>query len=77
MERAYVMINCEMGAEDGIIDGIKSLDPVKEVSSVFGNYDVIVKLECPDIEVMRETIARKIRHLEKVHCTTTLMCSNC
>ena len=76
MERAYVMINCEMGAEGGIIDGIKSLDRVKEVSGVFGNYDVIVKLECPDIEELRETISKKIRHLEKVHCTTTLMCSN-
>jgi len=76
MERAYVMINCEMGAEGSIIDGIKSLDPVKEISSVFGNYDLIVKLECPDVEEIRETISKKIRPMEKVNCTTTLMCSN-
>ena len=70
------MINCEMGAEGTIVEGVKSLDSVKEVSGVFGNYDIIVKLECLDVEEMRETIATKIRLMSKVRCTTTLMCSN-
>ncbi|MDE1838332.1 MAG: Lrp/AsnC ligand binding domain-containing protein [Thaumarchaeota archaeon] len=76
METAYVMINCEMGAEGTIVEGVKSIDSVKEVSGVFGNYDVIVKLECLDIDEMRETIAKKIRLLSNVRCTTTLMCAN-
>ncbi|MDE1728331.1 Lrp/AsnC ligand binding domain-containing protein [Candidatus Nitrosotalea okcheonensis] len=76
METAYVMINCEMGAEGTIMEGVKSIDSVKEVSGVFGNYDVIVKLECLDIDEMRETIAKKIRLLSNVRCTTTLMCAN-
>lgn len=70
------MINCEMGAEGTIMEGVKSIDSVKEVSGVFGNYDVIVKLECLDIDEMRETIAKKIRLLSNVRCTTTLMCAN-
>ncbi|MHB8546910.1 MAG: Lrp/AsnC ligand binding domain-containing protein [Nitrosotalea sp.] len=76
METAYVMINCEMGAEGTIVEGVKSIDSVKEVSGVFGNYDVIVKLECLDIDEIRETIAKKIRLLSNVRCTTTLMCTN-
>ncbi|MDH2907782.1 MAG: Lrp/AsnC ligand binding domain-containing protein [Candidatus Nitrosotalea sp.] len=76
METAYVMINCEMGAEGTIVEGVKSIDSVKEVSGVFGNYDVIVKLECLDIDEIRETIAKKIRLLSNVRCTTTLMCAN-
>lgn len=76
METAYVMINCEMGAEGTIVEGVKSIDSVKEVSGVFGNYDVVVKLECSNIEEVRETIAKKIRQLSKVRCTTTLMCAN-
>jgi len=70
------MINCEMGAEDTIIEVVKSIDSVKEVSGVFGNYDVILKLECPNIEEMREIITKKIRQLGKVRCTTTIMCAN-
>ena len=61
METAYVMINCEMGAEGTIVEGVKSIDSVKEVSGVFGNYDIIVKLECLNIDEIRETIAKKIR----------------
>jgi len=75
LETAYVMINCELGAEGTIVEGVKSIDSVKEVSGVFGNYDIILKIECPNIEVMRETIAKKIRQLERVQSTTTLMCA--
>ena len=76
METAYVMINCEMGSEGEIVEGVKSLDSVKEVSGVFGNYDIVVKLECSNVEEISETIAKKIRQLGKIHCTTTLMCAN-
>jgi DNA-binding Lrp family transcriptional regulator len=76
VEKAYVMINCETGAEGTVSDEVRSIDCVKEVLGVFGNYDVIVKLECPTIEEISQTIAKKIRKLEKVNCTTTLMCAN-
>lgn len=76
METAYVMINCEMGAEGTIIEAVKSIDSVKEVLGVFGNYDIVVKIECPDVDGIRETIAKQIRQLGKVQCTTTVMCAN-
>jgi DNA-binding Lrp family transcriptional regulator len=65
-----------MGSEGEIVEGVKSIESVKEVSGVFGNYDIIVKIECPNVEEISEIIAKKIRHLEKVQSTTTLMCAN-
>ena len=76
MEIAYVMLNCEMGSEGAILEGVKSIEAVKEVLGVFGNYDIIIKLECPDVSEISETIAKKIRQLDRVQCTTTLMCAN-
>ncbi|MDE1769621.1 MAG: Lrp/AsnC family transcriptional regulator [Thaumarchaeota archaeon] len=76
MEKAYVVINCELGAEGAIIEEAKSIDCVKEAMGVFGNYDIILKLEGPNVDAISETIAKKIRKLEKVNCTTTLMCAN-
>jgi len=70
------MINCETGAEARVAEDVKSIDYVKEVLGVFGNYDVVVKLECPTIEEVSNTISKKIRNLDKVNCTTTLMCAN-
>jgi DNA-binding Lrp family transcriptional regulator len=75
VEQAYVMINCELGAEGAIIEDVKSIDCVKEVMGVFGNYDVIIKIECANIDVISETIAKKIRKLDKVNVNTTLMCT--
>ncbi len=70
------MINCEMGSESSVIEKIKSVECVKEIQGVFGNYDVLIKLQCPSINEISETITKKIRNVEKVKCTTTLMCAN-
>lgn len=75
MEQAYVLINCELGAEGLITEEVKTMDYVKEILGVFGNYDIIVKLECQNIDGISETIAKKIRKMDKVNCTTTLMCT--
>lgn len=70
------MLNCEMGSEGKIIDKIKPISCVKVVRGVYGNYDILVELECPSVEEISETITKEIRKLENVHCTTTLMCAN-
>jgi DNA-binding Lrp family transcriptional regulator len=76
VEKAYVLINCELGAESQISEEVKSMDYVKEILGVFGNYDIIIKLECKNVDGISETIAKKIRKMEKVNSTTTLMCAN-
>ncbi len=45
MNTAYVLISCEVGAEKSILAELKSLESVKEISGLFGSYDIIVKLE--------------------------------
>jgi DNA-binding Lrp family transcriptional regulator len=76
LETAYVMINCEMGSENSVIEKIKPVECAKEIQGVFGNYDILVKLQCPTINEIGETITTKIRNIEKIRCTTTLMCAN-
>jgi DNA-binding Lrp family transcriptional regulator len=70
------MINCEMGSENSVIEKIKPVECVKEIQGVYGNYDVLIKLQCPTINEISETITTKIRNVEKIKCTTTLMCAN-
>ncbi len=76
LETAYVMINCEMGSESSIIEKIKPIQGVKEVVGVFGNYDVLVKIQSANVDEIRQTIIANIRRLDKIRCTTTLMCAN-
>jgi len=69
---AYVMITCDLGAEEPIIEELKHFEDVKEVQGVFGAYDIIAKVESPNQDVLRETITWKIRKLDKVRSTLTL-----
>ena len=73
MATAYVLINCELGYEEDIIQQLKGLDGVKEVHGTCGAYDILAKIESDTVEKLRETITWKIRKIEKIRSTLTLM----
>jgi len=73
MTIAYVLISCDLGFDVEIIDEIKQVEDVKEVRGVFGAYDILVKLESANAEILKDTIIWKIRKLNKVRSTLTLM----
>ncbi len=73
MTTAYVLINSDLGYEEEIIEELKHLSDVKEVLGTFGAYDIIAKVESDETSALRETITWKIRKLDKVRSTLTLM----
>ena len=73
MTIAYVLISCDLGFDAEIVDEIKQVKDVKEVLGVFGVYDILVKLESANAEILRDTIIWKIRKLNRVRSTLTLM----
>ena len=73
MAIAYVLISCDLGFDVEIIDEIKQLEDVKEVHGVFGAYDILVKLESANVENLKDIITWKIRKLNRVRSTLTLM----
>ncbi len=70
---AYVLINCDLGFEEDIISKLKTIDEVKEVQGTFGAYDIVAKVESNDVKKLRDTILWKIRKLDRVRSTLTLM----
>ena len=73
MTTAYVLINCDLGSEGKLISELKSLEDVVEVHGTFGAYDILAKVEAELVEKLRETITWKIRKIEKIRSTLTLM----
>ncbi len=73
METAYVLVNCDLGFEETVIKDLKHIDSVKNALETFGAYDIIAKVESPDKDKLRKTIIQKIRRLEHVLSTQTLM----
>jgi len=73
MPTAFVLLNCKLGSEQSVIRQLKQIEPVKEVSGTFGAYDIFAKIECPNNHELNSVIINKIRNLELVKGTLTLM----
>lgn len=73
MVTAYVLINCDMGSEESVINDLKSIIGVKNVNGIFGAYDIIAEVQTPTVDDLRETITMKIRKISGTRSTLTLM----
>jgi len=73
MAKAYVLINCDLGSEDKIISDLRKLEHIKDAVGTFGAYDIVAKIEAETSEQLRETVTWKIRKMDKVRSTLTLM----
>jgi DNA-binding Lrp family transcriptional regulator len=72
MERGFVLINCDIGAEEYVIEELKLIEQVKNAHVTFGAYDVIAELQAPTSEEFDQTVSRKIRNISRVESTMTL-----
>lgn len=72
MVTAFVLINCDLGYEENVINSLKQLDEVDDVQGTFGAYDIIVKISTPDRDRLRDAITWKIRKLQNIRSTLTL-----
>ena len=73
MTDAYVMLNCELGAETEIIDQLKEIEQVVDVFETIGTHDMMVKLQAENFEKIREIVSLNIQKLKKVRSTATLI----
>ncbi len=73
MPQAFVLINSEIGAEDELLKELEKLESIKEAYSVYGVYDIIVKVEAETMEKLKEIVTWKIRRLDKVRSTLTMI----
>ena len=78
MPTTYILINSDLGSDIEIIKKIKQiLDTEKgikyEVQGVYGVYDIIVKITADSMDLLRSIITNKIRKVDKVYSTLTMM----
>lgn len=73
MTTAYVMINCELGAEEIIMEKLKEIEQVKDVFGTIGTHDMMVKLDAENFEKIREIVSKNIQKIEKIRTISTLV----
>jgi DNA-binding Lrp family transcriptional regulator len=73
MPCAYILINVESGEEEKVLDQLKTLGFVEEAYVSYGVYDLITKIKADSMEKLKEAVSHKIRSINQVRSTLTLI----
>ena len=73
MPLAFVLVNAEVGSEDEVVQELRKVANVKESYAVYGVYDIVAKVEAESMDKLKEIITWKIRRLDKVRSTLTML----
>ena len=78
MPTAYVLINSDLGTDESIISKIKEILKDEKnieftIQGVYGIYDVVLKIRSDDTDILRNLITYKIRKINNVQSTLTMI----
>ena len=71
MHKGFILLNCDLGAEEYIVEELKQMADVTNAYLTFGAYDVIAEIETQDQDGFENAIGG-IRKLSRVVSTMTL-----
>jgi DNA-binding Lrp family transcriptional regulator len=74
MVNAYVLICCDLVSAEKVVEDLKKVEGVQEVSPVSGVYDIVAKISGSTEEELK-AIYMDIRKMKKVLTTITLIVS--
>jgi DNA-binding Lrp family transcriptional regulator len=72
MAEAYVLITCEEGHEEKIINELSEINDILTTNRVIGPYNILVKIKGETIDTVIETITSDIKTIDKIQYTLTL-----
>ncbi len=73
MKTAFLLLNMELGYCKTVLVKLESLKEVKYVHTIYGSYDVLLKVECDTIDAVKDFIADKIRSIPDLQSSLTML----
>jgi DNA-binding Lrp family transcriptional regulator len=73
MVTAYVLLIVKPGEESTVAERLEKMPEVKDVSVVYGEYDVVAKIEKESMEALQDFLIKKIRAMDEVERTSTMI----
>ena len=70
---AFVLITAKSGTEKAAVDALKKLPEVKEARILYGEYDIIAKIQAADIQKLNSFLLEKLRPIKDIESTSTLI----
>ncbi len=73
MTKAFVLINSDTGVEKLLHQEIKSLEGVKEVYELYGEYDMLAIVEDKDEKAVQRIVSWELRKIKGIRSTNTMV----
>ncbi len=70
---AFVFITTRTGKEKEVLNKLRKDASVKEATTVYGDYDIVAKIEAESLDKLNEFIIKYLRGLPDVSSTNTLI----
>lgn len=72
MAIGFVLISTAPAKEHEVFNALSDMEAIKELHPLFGEYDLIAKIEADDFNVLGQIVVDKIRTIQGVIDTKTL-----
>ena len=72
MHKGFVLLNCDLGAEEYILEELKQVNEIENAYVTFGAYDIIAEIHAQTQDEFEKTVSMNIRRLTRVVSTMTL-----
>ena len=73
MISAYVLMRIKPGMDRNVLHNIKKLAQVKAVETLYGEYDMLIKVEVETLDELDSFIFDTVRTIKGVESSTTLI----
>ena len=73
MATGFALLSISPLHEKSVFESLKNIPQIKEIHPLFGEYDILVKMECEDIDQIGEMVIKKIRSLKGIVDSKTLI----
>jgi len=73
LPEAFLLISSKVGQENLLIFELQAIPEVKESYVVYGVYDVIARIEAESMQHLKDVVSLRIRQLDTVRSTLTMI----
>jgi len=73
MATGYVLIALKQSDEKKVFDRLQRMPEVRESHILFGEWDIIAKIQCDTPEALGDFVMRNIRMQKEIKITSTLI----
>jgi DNA-binding Lrp family transcriptional regulator len=73
MPEAYVLLKVKPGYERNIVKQLKDIPEIKVIKELYGEWDIITKASVVRIEDLDALLSEKMRKIEGVTLTSTMI----